>query len=133
MYKVVRRDFHNNNNLYSCIARGRAKTIYLPKTWTVAKAGGLLVFKSKLDAIIFAKEFGPISVEVWTAIVRAKQQVILPKFRLGSFLDYQLRNISLRVISKVWKNLPPKTQNLLSWPIGTLAFKEVKLREKVSA
>ena len=97
---------------------------YIPGTWTKAKIGGLLVFKTLEQARRMADDENGIF-QIWTCA--GKYPVKLPKFRL-----WNCRRFSLKYLEKTWgAGLCMLLDDYHTWPKGSVSFRQVKLLEKV--
>ena len=116
-YKIVRRD--PDGRLYSII-KSECATEYKPGEWTWASGrAGLLVYDSKYNAeehLFDGDELYECECDI---------PVELPPLRLHE------TEITKKNVKKLWERLPINLSITRYWPIGTLAFKKVKLTKKI--
>ncbi len=128
-YKVVAKRYGEPGvgeeavTLHSMWAMGKLDVKYTPDKSTKAPIGGLLVFKSLRDAMLYSRTEGHHN-EVWKVEVR--DRVRLPKLRVNIF------SLTLnKKIKTVWSYGKLLNELTSTWPGGTQAFKQVKLLERV--
>lgn len=139
-FKVVKVEDHI---LVSCQVKEAPYSLtYTPNEWTAAKIGGCIAFRTLHDAEVFRDYIDPSTCEIWR--VHGSGRVRLAKRRLAPHADFRPTTNSLvevywnnyRGLSKVMRRKRPGaayTLSLLSlWPQGTVAYKRVKLLEKVA-
>lgn len=96
---------------------------YYKGKFTEAPFGGILVFQELSQAKVTASCYT--ETEIWKA--ECEDQIKLPQFRTHEFDDIEM-------LKKVWnEGLTYLKDNTWFWPKGTLAFKRVKLIEKVAS
>jgi hypothetical protein len=133
-YKVVRKRFHSNEQaeivteLVSVTMEHSGDLMFIPPNpyalvypvgeWVDAKAGGLLVFADPLDAKYFALDS---SNEFPTAVYRVvvEGRMRLPRQRLLSH--------SIEFAPQLWAGEKLTVPRAYGWPVGTRAFRRVKL------
>lgn len=127
-YKLILRD---GNKLRSLTAFNNEVAIcYIRNQWRRAKIGGLLVFDSYTKSASFKHTNYPYAsyIEIWTCEVR--NPCILPSYR---YLRINEIFLGKKELSAVWEQKYDSINFIskASWPPGTLAFKSVKLLERV--
>lgn len=123
-YKVVyySKEF---DELWSCsVGHSYLRQVYKPGVLVECKLGGFLLFDSPVHANDYSH--GVPYNEIWKCDVEG--QVKLPPFGLFIFVES-----SIEAVKELWgvRSVPSFTKRL-RWPLGTLAFKKVTLKEKVS-
>lgn len=131
VFKVLRRTSRGLNSCVLPVIYKRSKwcLTYSPDRWTEAPLStGILVFCSKDTALDFyirwyfsevwgVRSFG----EVWRVI--AEDKVPLPRYRANE--------ADTRFYNRVWTKEIPLLRTIPYWPEGTMAFKRIRLVERV--
>jgi hypothetical protein len=127
-YKVVRME---QGRLWSACARDDLKCEYIPRQWTTAPVGGLLVFRTKKDAERWVYECGAgYAFQVWLA--DCEDPVPLPETGLGyPWIKWIAERVWASGAAPRWAEGRYGPILDADWPAGTLAFRKVKLVRKV--